>query len=88
MVVGRFRCCVHIIVPDNREEVYQLLSRNGWLDDIGKLPIIGAFVAEVLEESPSQRFGFQEGDVIIKINGRRGMDALKLVETTPIRELS
>jgi hypothetical protein len=49
-----FGISLGIIVPDNRDEIYEFFSRNSWINDIGKLPNVGAFVAEILEQSPAQ----------------------------------
>jgi S1-C subfamily serine protease len=83
-----FGVSLGIIVPDNRQEIYEFLSRNGWVDDIGKLPDIGVFVAEVVEKSSAQKVGFQEGDIILKVEGQIGMNALNLIERTFIEMTS
>jgi hypothetical protein len=50
-----FGISLGVFDSDNREEIYEFLSRNGWIDDIDKLPEVGVFVAEVLEQSPDQK---------------------------------
>lgn len=86
--LSRFGISLGIFDSDNREEIYELLNRNGFIDDIVKLPDVGAFVVEILEQSQAQKVGFQQGDLILKLDGKLGMEALNLIETTPFREFS